>query len=198
MNSNQHQCPQNLFTLSKEDLSNFDKKIFIKVKNDLKNKYSGMIYDKNYNISNFDKILKKEIIEYNYLNYQKYNEMFIKIEKIFLKHLSKYDDYQRRILSREKVKKAIHQDTFYFYKGNNFKQVEKQKQISNPYKNKTKKEILHDKEVRRIGLQKCKEEVEIKYLRQLEQKIAKEHENLKSQREKMNQLIDDKIKESKI
>ena len=198
MNSNQHQCPQNLFTLSKEDLANFDKKIFIKVKNDLKNKYSGMIYDKKYNISNFDKILKKEIIEYNYLNYQKYNEMFIKIEKIFLKHLSKYDDYQRRILSREKVKKTIHQEKFYFYKGNNFKQVEKQKHISNPYKNKTKKEILYDKEVRRIGLQKCKEEVEIKYLRQLEQKIAKEHENLKSQREKMNQLIDDKIKESKI
>ena len=53
MNSNQHQCPQNLFTLSKEDLANFDKKIFIKVKNDLKNKYSGMIYDKKYNISNF-------------------------------------------------------------------------------------------------------------------------------------------------
>ena len=68
MNSVTGRKPSNLYTLSKEDLNSFSKSAYEKVRNDLKNKYSQVIRDKNYDIKQFDKTLKKEVDEFNYLN----------------------------------------------------------------------------------------------------------------------------------
>lgn len=201
MNSVTGRKPSNLYTLSKDDLKSFSKNAYDKVRNDLKNKYSQVIRDKNYDIKLFDKILKKEVDEFNYLNYPKYNEMFHLIEKKFLKCITSYDDVNRKILSKDNVRKIINQDNFYFYKGNNYKQQLPIKHKSNPNKNKSKKEIEAEKEKWRLANQKCREEVEIKSrlrLKEIEKDIKERQEIINSQRDKINTMINDKIKESLI
>ena len=201
MNSVTGRKPSNLYTLSKEDLNSFSKSAYEKVRNDLKNKYSQVIRDKNYDIKQFEKTLKKEVDEFNYLNYPKYNEMFHKIEKKFLRCITTYDDINRKLLSKDNVRKIINQEHYYFNKGNNYKQPVPIKHRSNPNKNKSKKEIEAEKDIWRLANQKCKEEVEIKSrlrLKDVEKDIKEKQEIINSQRGPIKTLIDDKIKESLI
>ena len=65
-------CPNNILTINKDDYEKMIKEIFIKVKKDIKNKYSSLIYEKNYNIDSFDRSLRKIIVDYNYYNNKNY------------------------------------------------------------------------------------------------------------------------------
>ena len=100
--------------------------------------------------------------------------MFHKIEKKFLRCITTYDDINRKLLSKDNVRKIINQEHYYFNKGNNYKQPVPIKHRSNPNKNKSKKEIEAEKDI--------KEKQEI----------------INSQRGPIKTLIDDKIKESLI
>ena len=97
------------------------KEIFIKVKKDIKNKYSSLIYEKNYNIDSFDRSLRKIIVDYNYYNNKNYNSLLRKAENIFLKNITKYDDIHRKILSKQNVRKISEQPYFYFNEEENLK-----------------------------------------------------------------------------
>ncbi len=112
--SMKHFCALNMMSFEKDNYNKMVNEIFLKVKKDLKNKYNSLIYEKNYNIDSFDKILKKLIINYNYLNNQNYNTLLIKVEKHFLKDLAKYEDIQRNLLSKKNIRNLSEQPYFYF------------------------------------------------------------------------------------
>ena len=114
-------CPENMLTINKDDFEKMVKELFIKVKKDIKNKYSSLIYEKNYNIDLFDKTLRKIIIDYNYYNNMNYNSLLRKAENIFLKNIAKYDDIHRNILSKQNVRKISEQPYFYFNEEENLK-----------------------------------------------------------------------------
>ena len=114
-------CPDNMLTINKDDFEKMIKELFIKVKKDIKNKYSSLIYEKNYNINSFDKTLRKIIIDYNYYNNKNYNSLLRKVENIFLKNIAKYDDIHRKILSKQNVRKISEQPYFYFNEEENLK-----------------------------------------------------------------------------
>jgi hypothetical protein len=114
-------CPDNILTINKDDFEKMIKELFIKVKKDIKNKYSSLIYEKNYNIDSFDKTLRKIIIDYNYYNNKNYNSLLRKVENIFLKNIAKYDDIHRKILSKQNVRKISEQPYFYFNEEENLK-----------------------------------------------------------------------------
>ena len=114
-------CPDNMLTINKDDFEKMIKELFIKVKKDIKNKYSSLIYEKNYNIDSFDKTLRKIIIDYNYYNNKNYNSLLRKVENIFLKNIAKYDDIHRKILSKQNVRKISEQPYFYFNEEENLK-----------------------------------------------------------------------------
>ena len=114
-------CPNNILTINKDDYEKMIKEIFIKVKKDIKNKYSSLIYEKNYNIYSFDRSLRKIIVDYNYYNNKNYNSLLRKTENIFLKNINKYDDIHRKILSKQNVRKISEQPYFYFNEEENLK-----------------------------------------------------------------------------
>ena len=114
-------CPDNMLTINKDDFEKMIKELFIKVKKDIKNKYSSLIYEKNYNIDSFYKTLIKIIIDYNYYNNKNYNSLLRKVENIFLKNIAKYDDIHRKILSKQNVRKISEQPYFYFNEEENLK-----------------------------------------------------------------------------
>ena len=114
-------CPNNILTINKDDYEKMIKEIFIKVKKDIKNKYSSLIYEKNYNIDSFDRSLRKIIVDYNYYNNKNYNSLLRKAENIFLKNIAKYDDIHRNILSKQNVRKISEQPYFYFNEEENLK-----------------------------------------------------------------------------
>ena len=114
-------CPNNILTINKDDYEKMIKEIFIKVKKDIKNKYSSLIYEKNYNIDSFDRSLRKIIVDYNYYNNKNYNSLLRKAENIFLKNITKYDDIHRKILSKQNVRKISEQPYFYFNEEENLK-----------------------------------------------------------------------------
>lgn len=157
----QYKIPDNLYTLSKDDITKYEKSVFKKLKQDLCNKYKKIIYDKEFNVNDFDKMLMKIVRDYNYFNNLQYNEILIKSEKTFLKELSKKEDQKRRKhLEKPDVKRIILQPNYYFYEGYKKEKNDKKIMIPNIYKNKNRKEIALEKEKRRLTQEKCEIDVE--------------------------------------
>ena len=72
-----------------------DKILFNRVLTALKDKYKKFIKERGYNINNFKPVIQKEIRKLTYLVAPDYDKFFIKMERLFLKELSKYElDYK--------------------------------------------------------------------------------------------------------
>jgi hypothetical protein len=101
----------NIKSMRKQELENLKIKLFEKIYRDISNKYSKLLYDKDYNLDKFEKHFKREIENSFDFNNPDYLDFFKKVESVFLKEMNKIDDKKRdSLLDKETVTKIVTQN----------------------------------------------------------------------------------------
>ena len=100
--------------LAKLEIEKLNDRIFIKIKNDLRNKYRCLIKQKNFDMNLFDKVIQKEIISFTIHHNPIYTYIFKKIEKLFLKEIANYNEQKYHgLLCPEQVSKVLTSSFFF-------------------------------------------------------------------------------------
>ena len=178
-------CPLNFLTMSPYNIQKLENQLLFKLKKDLSDKYNQMIYEKQYNLNLFDTKLKNEIKKYNYVNYSNYTKLLYKVQQIFLKELSNYDDVNRKnFLSKQKLRTITNNPNYYFTTQNNL--IKKK-----PFKNK----VNIPKSERYLWNLKQREfEIEVqKRIEKTEKNIIEQNQKLIEEKNKLKKEIEKKI-----
>lgn len=75
-------------SLTKEDIEKINKNLRLKLKSDISNKYYSLIKDRDFDMKIFESTIKKEIIAFSFNINPFYKQLFIIVERQFLKLIS--------------------------------------------------------------------------------------------------------------
>ena len=90
-----------------------DKILFNRVFFALKDKYKKFIIERGFNINDFKPVIEKEIRKLTYLVAPNYDKFFIKMERLFLKELSNFDEFKNyKMMGTIKVDEILGVDRY--------------------------------------------------------------------------------------